>query len=152
MFDEKKYSSFNHYLQEIIDGRMITPFEYKEFYNTMQSLHIDEDAMLMIAKYCTLSKGNNVGYNYILTVAKNWAYDGIHTAQNVENKIAEMDNVTSYVKDVLKALKSVRQPSFEDRQNYDKWTKQFGFDLATIIQVAKTIKRLPQKVRALKKV
>lgn len=141
MFDENKYSSFNHSLQEIIDGRMLTPHEYKEFYDTMISMHIEQDAMLMIAKYCTNAKGNSVGYNYILTVAKNWAYEGVHTAQDVENKISDMENVTSLVKDVLVALKSRRQPNYEDREMFNKWTKQFGFDLPTIVQVAKTVKK-----------
>lgn len=141
MFDEKRYSNFNRNLQEVIDGRMLTPLEYKEYYETMKSMHIEEDAMIMIAKFCTQQKGNDVGYNYVLTVAKNWAYEGIRTAQDVENKIAEMQNITSDVRDVLKALKSVRQPSYDDRQKYDKWTKQYGFDLSTITQVAKKIKK-----------
>lgn len=141
MFDEKQYSSFNRSLQEIIDGRMITPFEYKEYYNTMVSLHIEEDAMLMIAKYCTLAKGNDVGYKYVLTVAKNWAYDGVHTVQDVENKMHENDLADTEIRDVLKALKSVRQPNFEDRQKFIVWTKQYGYDLPTIIQIAKQTKK-----------
>ena len=141
MFKTEKYNSFNRNLQEVIDGRMITPHEYREFYLTMESLHIDESAMLMIAKYCTNAKGNNVGYNYILTVAKNWAYEGVHSASDVEQKISEMEMVTSNVKDILVALKSKRLPSFEDRENFNKWTKQLGFDCQTILQVAKTIKR-----------
>ena len=141
MFDQNKYSSFNHNLQEIIDGRMITPHEYKEFYLTMQSLHIEEDAMLMIAKYCTTAKGNNVGYKYILTVAKNWAYDGIHTVRDVDNKINEMETVSCLVKEVLTALKSKKQPSFEDRELFNKWTKQYGFEFSTIVKVAKIVKR-----------
>lgn len=141
MFKTDKYNSFNHGLQEIIDGRMITPHEYKEFYLTMESLHIEPDAMLMIAKYCTNAKGNNVGYSYILTVAKNWAYDGVHTAQDVENKISEMEVVTSSVKDVLVVLKSKKLPSYEDRELFNKWTKVYGYQLQTILQVAKTVKR-----------
>lgn len=141
MFKSEQFNNFNRHLQEIVDGRMITPHEYKEFYITMQSLHIEQDAMLMIAKYCTNAKGNNVGYNYILTIAKNWAYEGVLTAQDVESKIAEIEVATSGVKDVLVALKSKRLPNYDDREMFNKWTKKYGFEVATIVKIAKGIKR-----------
>ena len=141
LFKKEKYAEFNRSIQEIIDGRMITPHEYKEYYLTMESLHIDDSAMLMIAKYCTNQKGNNVGYNYILTVAKNWAYDGIHTSLDVEKKLEEMENITSKVKDILLALKSKKTPSFEDRELYQKWTKQYGYDDLTLLAIAKLVKK-----------
>ena len=141
MFDKEKYAEFNKQIQEILDGRMITPNEFREYYILMESMHIEEDALAMIAKYCTNLKGNNVSYSYILAVAKNWAYDGVHTAQDVENKISEMEVLTSSVKDVLVALKSKKQPTYEDKDMFNKWTKQFGYDLQTIVALAKKIKR-----------
>ena len=141
MFKDEKYSSFNRSVQDIIDGRMITPFEYKEYYITMESMHIEEDAMLMIVKYCVNQKGNNVGYSYILTIAKNWAYEGVHSTKDVENKLEQMETLTSKVKDILIALKSKKSPSYEDKTLYEKWTKNYGFDLDTLIFVAKKIKR-----------
>ncbi len=141
IFKKEKYAEFNRAIQEILDGRMITPHEYKEYYLTMESLHIDDSAMLMVAKYCVNQKGNNVGYSYILTVAKNWAYDGVHTVQDVEKKLEEMENLTSKVKDILISLKSKKSPSFEDRELYQKWTKQFGYDDRALISIAKKVKR-----------
>lgn len=141
IFKKEKYADFNNAIQEVLDGRMITPHEYKEYYLTMESLHIDAGAMLMIAKYCTEQKGASVGYAYILTVAKNWAYEGIHTATDVEKKLDQMEELSLKVKDVLTALKSKKNPSFEDKELYQKWTKQFGFDDATLIFVAKSMKK-----------
>ena len=141
MFKEDKYSSFNRSIQEVLDGRMITPFEYREYYLTMDSLHIEQDAMLMIAKFCANQKGNNVGYNYILTVAKNWAYDGVHTPDDVEKKLDEMETLTSKVKEVLVALKSKKSPSYEDRELYKKWTKVYGYDDIVLLSIAKKVKR-----------
>lgn len=141
LFKKEKYAEFNKAIQEILCGRMITPHEYKEYYLTMQSMHIDPSAMLMIAKYCTEQKGEDVGYNYILTVAKNWAYQGVHEAVDVERKLQEMEALTSNVKDLFDALKSKKAPSFEAKQLYQKWTKQYGFDEETLISVAKKIKR-----------
>lgn len=141
LYKKEKFAEFNRTIQEILDGRMITPHEYSEYYITMDSMHIDESAMLMIAKYCAESKGNNVGYNYILTVAKNWAYDGVHTAKDVELKLGEMETLTNEVKDILVALKSKKSPSFEDKELFQKWTKQYGYDLSTLVQIAKKVKR-----------
>ena len=141
LYKKEKFAEFNKTIQEILDGRMITPHEYGEYYATMESLRIEEGAMIMIAKYCAECKGNNVGYNYILTVAKNWAYDGVHTATDVELKLGEMETLTSDVKDILVALKSKRNPSFDDKELFQKWTKQYGYDLSTLVQIAKRIKR-----------
>lgn len=141
LFKKEKYAEFNKGIQEILNGRMITPHEYREYYLTMQSMHIEPSAMLMIAKYCTEQKGDDVGYNYILTVSKNWAYQGVHEAVDVEKKLQEMEALTSNVKLLFEALKSKKSPSFEAKQLYEKWTKQFGYDDATLIYVAKIVKR-----------
>ena len=141
LFSKDKYEGFNRSIQEILSARMITPHEYKEYYLTMESLHIEPDAMLMIAKFCATAKGENVGYNYILTVAKNWAYDGAKTVSDVEKKLAEMDDLNSKVKEVLTALKSKKSPSFDDKELYQKWTKEYGYLHETLIFVAKKVKR-----------
>ena len=141
MFKKEKYADFNRAMQEVIDGRMITPTEYREYYVLMDSLHLEESALVMIAKYCTNAKGNDIGYNYILTVAKNWAYQGVHTAKDVENKLSEMEVLTSQVKEVLAALKSKKEPSIDDRDLFNKWTKEYGYDLDILLFVAKKIKR-----------
>ena len=141
MYNKEKYSSFNKAIQEVIDGRMITPVEYKEYYHLIESMHLEDSALVMIAKYCTNSKGNNVGYNYILTVAKNWAYQGVHTVKDVENKLSELDILTNKVKDILKVLKSKKEPSISDKDMYDKWTKEYGYDVETLLYIAKNIKR-----------
>lgn len=141
LFNTTKYAEFNNSMQEIIDGRMITPNEYREYYIFMESMHVEESALVMIAKFCTNTKGNNVGYKYILTVAKNWAYEGVHTAQDVEEKLQEMEMLTSSVKDILTALKSKKQPTFEDKELYNKWTKQYGYSVKLLTEVAKNVKR-----------
>ena len=71
-YKKGKYGDFNQKAQEIIEeGRMISPNEYSEYYDTIETFHLEPEALLMIMKYCVNLKGANVGYNYILTVAKN---------------------------------------------------------------------------------
>lgn len=140
-FSKTKYATFNKQMQEIIDGRMITPTEYAEYYTLLESFHIEPDALVMIAKYCTNLKGNNVGYAYILTIAKNWAYEGIKTTKDVEEKLKIHEAITSEVGDILKLLGSKKQPDFMDKQMYLKWTKNLGFTLEVINFVASSFKK-----------
>ncbi len=142
VYDEKSYADFNNQMQEIITGRMITPTEYKEYYYLIESMHIDKLALILIAKYCTLTKGNDVNYPYIITLAKNWAYEGIKTAEQVDDKIKALDITTSYVKDLLLlGLGTKRNATYTDYNYYLKWTKEMGFSNDVILSVAKTLKR-----------
>jgi len=136
-YSKSKYASFNKEAQAIIEGRMITPNEYNEYYSIMESLHIEKTALIMIIKYCTMVKGSNVGYPYIITVAKNWAYEGITTAEQVDQKLQEMEQNVEDVREIIKLLGSKKQPSFEDKQMYLKWVKELRFEKEVIFRVAK---------------
>lgn len=140
-FSKSKYAEFNQQIQEILCGRMITPTEYREYYCFMENYSIEPTALIMIAKYCTINKGNAVGYAYILTIAKNWAMEGVKTAKDVEEKLKEYEVITSVVSDILKILGTTRQANFEDKKYYLRWTKTLGFDLETIIFIAKLLKK-----------
>lgn len=135
-YNKNKYSSFNSQIQEIIEGRMISPNEYAEYYNIIETYHMESDALLMIAKYCTNLKGKNLGYAYITTIAKNWAREGILTALQVEEKLKDQERSMGKLKEIMLALKLSRDASLEERQEFIKWQKEFGFDFETILFVA----------------
>ncbi len=140
-YSKSKYSTFNTQIQEILSERMITPTEYKEYYSLMETFHVEPSVLIMIAKYCTNLKGNDVNYPYILTIAKNWAYEGVRTAKDVEEKLKEYEAIVGDVADVLTALGSKRQAMFDDKKMYTRWTKNLGFDKDTILFVAKLLKK-----------
>lgn len=137
---EQKYSNFNVGAQEILSGRMITPNEYFEYYATMDSLHIEQGAMLMIIKYCADLKGNNVGYSYILTVAKNWAKDGITTTTSVNEKLMGYEKQNEELCLVAKAMGIKRNIDTFERDLYEKW-QSMGFLHNLIIYVVKSLKK-----------
>lgn len=134
-----KYTDFNIQVQEILNKRMITPTEFSEYYNVIENHHMEPEAMLMIIKYCADRKGENVGYSYIITVATNWAKEGkgIHTCEDVENKITELGVLDDKVTLVLGALGTKRKVQLEDVQMLNRWTSELDFDLNTIVAVAK---------------
>lgn len=137
---KNKYADFNKQVQSIITGRMIKPIEYNEYYGIIESLHFDPDALIMIIKYCTVLKGENVGYPYILAVAKNFAAENVKSAKAVEEKLLEQEKSTLEIKQVLDSLGLKRAADMEERNYYQKWTKTFGFTHGVIMEVAKTIK------------
>lgn len=142
---QNKYESFNLQLQEIITDRMIMPHEFYEFYVTMESLHIEPSAMIMITKYCADIKGPSVGYPYILTVAKNWANDGYTTAEKVNEKLLDYEKQNENLNLVLKAMGIKRNADTTERDLLKKWEKM-DFELGTIIYVIKSHKKLKKSV------
>lgn len=142
---DDKYSSFNLQAQEIITERMIMPNEYYEYYVTMESLHIEQTAMLMIMKYCTDLKGGNVGYPYILTVAKNWAREGYTTAEKINEKLIDYEKTNEELTLILRAMQIKRKLDPSERDLYAKW-QNMGFDTGTIIFVVKQQKKLKNSV------
>jgi len=133
-----KYASFNAQIQEILDGRMITPTEFSEYYTFLESQNVEPAALLLTAKHCANLKGSNVGYAYILTVARNWALSNIKTADAVKEKLGSESADLAKVSAVLKALNQKRTPEPADFELYAKWTKKMGFSDEVILSVAKT--------------
>jgi len=135
-FNPDKYKAFNLKTQELLHERMITPKEFEEYYSTMESLHIEIDALIKIIEYCIELKGTNVGYTYILSIAKNWAYEGITTLAQVEQRLEEQIKNTSQVKDVLNLLGVKRNPSTDEYQMFLNWTNELEFPIDTIMYLA----------------
>ena len=138
-FAKDKYADFNTQMQSLIEGRMITPYEFTEYYALLESLHIEPTAMVMIAKYCVDLKGADVGYNYILAVAKNWAYSGVKTVEGVEEKLKNQRDDGQSLAKILKllGLKRVAEPT--DFELLSKWRKM-GYSQTVLEHIAKSAK------------
>ena len=103
-FSKSKYSDFNKKAQTLLEGRMITPTEYTEYYSVMETFNISPTAFLLIIDYCINLKGKNVGYNYINTVARNWASEGITTEESILEKIKNYASTKSEISKRTTAL------------------------------------------------
>jgi DNA replication protein DnaD len=135
-----KYDDFNATVNAIIEGRMPTPTELEEYYSLIEVHHIEPAALVMIIKYCQDMKGKNVGYPYIVTVAKNWAYSGIRTMDAVREKLETETGDAESVLKILKAMGSKRTPESLDYDYFSKWTRKLGYSTDTIVAVAKKVK------------
>ncbi|MCL1945041.1 MAG: DnaD domain protein [Firmicutes bacterium] len=139
-FNKDKYADFNKQLQHMLPSRQIMQNEYLEYYSAIENLHMQPEAMLSIISYCVRLKGIEIGFKYILTVARNLARDGILTFDAVNEHLNELKLYENDILQIFKALKLKRSVDHEDKALYLKWTKKFDFKLDTIVFVAKKLK------------
>ena len=140
-YDPEKYRDFITQLEGLIMDRVMTPNELMKYVEVIEEYKLDQNAMLMIASHCTHLKGNKVHTNYILTVAKSWANEGVKDIQSAELKLRELEANTDNMRQVFYALGLRSTPDFEDKQYFIKWNTSWGYDLEIILYVAKLCKR-----------
>ncbi len=139
--NKEKYADFNKQIQDIISGRMVTPIEFNEYYNLIESHHFEPEAVVLIAKYCTTIRSSSISYPYILAVARDFANQGLKTFEKVEEKFIEQEKSSKEIKQVLSALGLKREADIDERNLYLKWTNTLGFTHGVIVEVAKLQKK-----------
>ncbi len=142
LYKPEKYEKFNTQAQELLKGkREISKTEYGEYYDFLENTHMEQEALLMIMDYCIESKKKAVGYNYILTVAKNWAKEGLLTVSQIEEKLCKIEQTGTNLSEILKILGLKRTAYIEEREKYEIWKEGMGFDDETILYVAKNMQK-----------
>lgn len=146
-YSKDKYYEFNIQAQNILSGRQITPNEYEEYYALMEGFSLPDgrkfspEALLMIIRYCAEFKGNNIGYRYILTVAQNWAKEGVISTENIEKKLSDYYDANKTILKILSTLGSNKKSSIDEHEMYMRWVQDYGFTDDCILYVAGTIKK-----------
>lgn len=136
-----KYTKFNKDMQSAIEGRMLTPNEFNEYYTFLEDTTFQPEALVAVAKYCVALKGKDINYRYILTVARNQLAKGATTLEVVQDNLNSQQKYDEDLKLVFKALGLTRKFDHQDREMYEKWTKDFGFTQDVVIAVAKNCNR-----------
>ncbi|MBE5732211.1 MAG: hypothetical protein E7353_04155 [Clostridiales bacterium] len=139
-FSKSKYEDFNNQLHAMLPSRQFLPSEYNEYYSVIEDCHLEPEAMLAIIAYCIRLKGDNVNYRYIIAVAKRMAEKNLLTFARIEEELSQYDAYSSETAQIMKALGSRKTPDHEDRNLFLKWTKDYGFTVGTVIEVAKLAK------------
>lgn len=142
LYKPEKYELFNQQANDIFMGkRSISKHEYQEYYDFLERYRMEQEALLMIMKYCVETKKSAVGYNYILTVAKNWASEGITTTLQVEERLQAFENKSPELSEIFNLMGIKRAPYVEERALLNKWLNDYGFNLDVILHVAKSFKK-----------
>ena len=139
-YKAEKWNDFNTVLQSLFPERLLTPNEYNEYYNFIESTKIQEDVLLMIVQYCIDAKGPSVRYPYVFTVARSWIQDGVRTVTDVENKLNEFESQSEEMREVLLSLGRKSGADIEEKQMLRKWKRSWGFELPAILTASKSLK------------
>lgn len=136
-----KYAKFTRDMQDAISGRIINPNEYNEYYNLLENTGFEPEALVAVTRYCVELHGNDINYRYILTVARNQLKKGATTLAAVTDNLKSQQKYDSELQLVFKAL-GLRSHhiTYSDRDNYEKWSKEYGFSGDVILYVAKKCK------------
>ena len=142
LYKPDKYTTFNQQANDIFMGkRSISKHEYEEYYDFLERFHFESEALLMIMKYCVETKKSAVGYNYILTVAKNWANEGITTCAQVEERLQKLEEKSPEITEIFKCLNIKRSPYVEEKALVNKWLNELSFPIETIIYICNSNKK-----------
>ena len=136
-----KYAKFARDIQDVISGRMITVNEYNVYYSFLEDSTFEPAALVAVAKFCVELHGNNINYPYIMTVARNQLKRGFTTLATVSQNLQSQQKYDAELTILIKVLGLRSYPiHYYDRENYEKWTKDYGFSGDVILQIAKKCK------------
>lgn len=139
-YNVDKYTSFNISAQELIGSKMLTPREFEEFYYLIENLGQEKEAVLKIIDFCVKQKGKNISVNYIVTVAKNWAYDGVKTGEDVDARILDQERISGDITLLLKSMGIRRQATQDEFALYLDWTREYEIANDLLVVIAKQSK------------
>lgn len=140
-FNKDKYKKFNETAQSIISKRMIDIKEYENYYYLIELKGMEQEAVLKVIEYCVYKKGADISSSYILKVARDWAYEGILSGEQVENRINELEKYNDDLKLILSTLGLKRSATMEEYQMFLDWTNNLEFNLETLTHLAKITKK-----------
>lgn len=140
-YKANKFESFNSQLESMFQEREISYHEYYKYYDFIDETKMQSDALLMIIKFCINMKGMQIKQPYILSVAKDWARQGVLSLSAVEEKLKEYEATSENIRLVCVAVGKKSAPDFEDKQMLLKWLNDWGFSLESVLYAGKSLKR-----------
>lgn len=145
-YNKERYTNFNMQLEAVLKGRNISLNEYYQYYEFMEVYHVEPEALILIIEYCIRAKGVKVGYNYILTIAKNWAYDGYTSYEKVDQKLQELEQNSTQIGELFDVLGIKRIATIDEKEYLNKWKNEYEFSFACILDVCKLNKKKKVKI------
>lgn len=140
-FNTQKFKVFTEETVRIFPDKILTPNEYNRYFEFMTSSGMEVNAMLLIMQYCKEQGGGRTSTDYVLAVAAAWAKDGLLKEKQIISRVEELEAYSEDLRLVFGALGVKRAPSFDDRQLFSSWQKEYSFTLNAILTAAKALKK-----------
>ncbi|MCC8073730.1 MAG: DnaD domain protein [Clostridiales bacterium] len=120
---------------QIVLGRTISHAEQEMLINIVNYYGLKTEIVLMILEFyrAEKEKGKSIGISYIISMAKNWAEEGVDTITDAEEKlqsIAKSDRLWSEVV----AITGIRhrRPTQKQREMVLQWFDDFDISMITL--------------------
>lgn len=121
---------------EQITGRLFEGNEPMEILSWITDYNATPEMILYAYSYCVKKKGHS-NHKYVAAVVKEWANQGLKTAEQIEDYLEEIDNRHYLYKRVLRALGMLRNATEEEKRIMDTWFDQMGFTIDRVLEACK---------------
>ncbi len=115
------------HIQGIFGTRALSMHEMRHIFDWVDVFGISEEAVIVLIEYAVNKKGVRVSMNYMESIAKNWADNGIITASQATAHIADMGINSSAASRIAKRWRLSRRVTEDEERMYEKWTRGWGF-------------------------
>ena len=122
-----KYRQLIEKLQAVLGTRNLSGSELQRIYDWIEVFRFEEDAAVEIVRHCIAIKGARVHINYMDSVAKRLAADGILTLDAVKASFDDERVLTGGAGSILKRWHISRRPTDDELALYEKWIREWGF-------------------------
>lgn len=130
-----KYYNLIRAVNQMIAPRMLTDTQIQCVYDCIEVLKMDEKTVLELIGHCMEEKGKKVSFNYIFKTGKHWATIGILTQEKAVDYLRNRQIAMHGATTILQRWGINRLPTLDERQMYEKWINEWGFDEEAILAV-----------------
>lgn len=134
------YSIFVEEMARIFPNKVLDENEIMSYIDFMHDYKVETNAMLMIAKYCQDVRGT-VSTSGILSVATEWAKQGVTSEVGVNAHIEEVESATEDMRSIYATLGLKSTPDIDAKNLYVRWTKEYGYKMDAILVAARACKK-----------
>lgn len=124
-----RYRAFNQDAQLIFGTRLLDASQFQFFYDLIEHDGFEEEAVLLLLRYCVEKKGAQVSLSYVRAAARGWKQDGCTTAQAASAKLGQSQEISR----LFRHLGFSRQPTADERALFQQWRGEWGFSMEAIL-------------------
>ena len=129
-----RYADFNNSLHAQIGAdRLLHPQDFERVYDWIEGLGLPEEVVLMLVSGQIKARGKKFPFKSIDPIARAWAEANVRTIADAEEMSRMYTERYQAIKQVYKKLGKRHQVSEPDEALYERWTREWGFDLPAIL-------------------
>jgi DnaD/phage-associated family protein len=137
---------------ETITGKPVASTDFQKIGNLLDEYDVETDLIAFAYDYC-VRRGKRVTASYVGGIVREWAEQGLRTAENAADSLEQSDLRFSQYRKIMKALGlSQATVTDEERRVFDQWLDAFGLSLEDILNTAKKAAGKQNKFDYVKKI